>query len=58
MIEHVDVEAAREAGGVRMVISGIPSSPWSEVAKGVIHVAVMEHRREMFDGHLRWPIAI
>ncbi len=40
MIEYVDdVAAAREARGVRMVVSGILPSPWSEAAKGVFHLA-------------------
>ena len=37
-IEFVDLEAAREAAGLRMVVvSGVPS-PWGEAAKGILHV--------------------
>jgi len=36
--EYVDLKEARTADGVRMsVISGIPS-PWSEAAKGILHM--------------------
>lgn len=36
--EYVDLKDARTAEGVRMsVISGIPS-PWSEAAKGILHI--------------------
>jgi glutathione S-transferase len=37
-IEFVDLEAARDAAGLRMVVvSGVPS-PWGEAAKGILHV--------------------
>ena len=37
-IEFVDLDAAREAAGLRMVVvSGVPS-PWGEAAKGILHV--------------------
>jgi glutathione S-transferase len=38
-IEFVDVETARRAPGVRVVVSGIVPSPWSEAAKGLFQVA-------------------
>ena len=37
-LEFVDVATARAARGVRMVVSGLVPSPWSEAAKGVFHV--------------------
>jgi len=37
-VPFVDLETARARGGLRMVVvSGIPS-PWSEAAKGILHV--------------------
>ena len=37
-VEFVDFEAARDRGGLRMVVvSGVPS-PWGEAAKGILHV--------------------
>jgi glutathione S-transferase len=38
-IEFVDVATARSAPGVRIVVSGLVPSPWSEAAKGLFHVA-------------------
>jgi len=37
-LEFVDVATARAARGVRMVVSGLVPSPWSEAAKGLFHV--------------------
>lgn len=37
-VEFVDLEEARQRGGLRMVVvSGVPS-PWGEAAKGILHV--------------------
>jgi glutathione S-transferase len=47
-IEYVDVATARSAPGVRIVVSGLVPSPWSEAAKGlfrVAHVPVLVVRR-------------
>jgi glutathione S-transferase len=52
-IEYVDVAAARSAAGVRIVVSGLVPSPWSEAAKGLFRVAnvpVVAVRR-MRDAH-------
>lgn len=38
-IQFVDFATARDARGVRMVVSGLLPSPWSEGAKGVFHLA-------------------
>jgi glutathione S-transferase len=38
-IDHVDVATARSAPGVRIVVSGLVPSPWSEAAKGVFRIA-------------------
>lgn len=38
-IEFVDVAAARSAPGVRLVVSGLVPSPWSEAAKGLFRIA-------------------
>jgi glutathione S-transferase len=38
-IEYVDVATAREAPGVRIVVSGLVPSPWSEAAKGLFRIA-------------------
>jgi glutathione S-transferase len=38
-LEFVDVGTARAAEGVRMVVSGLVPSPWSEAAKGVFAIA-------------------
>lgn len=38
-LEFVDVTTARGAAGVRMVVSGLVPSPWSEAAKGLFKVA-------------------
>ena len=38
-LEFVDLEAARAATGVRLVVSGLVPSPWSEAAKGLFRVA-------------------
>src|ERR1051325_6191763 len=37
-IEYVDVAAARQAPGVRIVLSGLVPSPWSEAAKGLFRI--------------------
>jgi glutathione S-transferase len=37
-IEFVKLEAARAARGVRLVVLGGVPSPWSEAAKGILHV--------------------
>jgi glutathione S-transferase len=39
MLEFVETAAAREAIGVRMVVSAVVPSPWSEAAKGVFRLA-------------------
>ena len=38
-LEFVDVATARSAPGVRLVVSGLVPSPWSEAAKGVFELA-------------------
>jgi glutathione S-transferase len=38
-IEYVDVATARSASGVRIVVSGVVPSPWSEAAKGLFRIA-------------------
>lgn len=38
-IEYVDVATARNASGIRMVVSGLVPSPWSEAAKGLFRIA-------------------
>src|SRR6185369_10706645 len=38
-LEFVDIQAARTARGVRIVVSGLVPSPWSEAAKGLFRVA-------------------
>lgn len=38
-LEFVDVETARTAPGVRIVVSGIVPSPWSEATKGLFRIA-------------------
>ncbi|MBA3541733.1 MAG: hypothetical protein H0T79_19115, partial [Deltaproteobacteria bacterium] len=38
-MEFVDVETARTARGVRMAVSAMVPSPWSEAAKGLFRVA-------------------
>jgi glutathione S-transferase len=38
-IEFVDVATARSAPGVRIVVSGLVPSPWSEAAKGLFRIA-------------------
>jgi glutathione S-transferase len=38
-IEFVDVATARSAPGVRIVVSGLVPSPWSEATKGLFQVA-------------------
>ena len=38
-MEFVDVATARNAPGVRIVVSGIVPSPWSEATKGLFRVA-------------------
>src|ERR1051325_6041781 len=38
-IEYVDVAAARQAPGVRIVVSGLVPSPWAEAAKGLFRIA-------------------
>jgi glutathione S-transferase len=37
-IEFVDVATARSAPGVRIVVSGLVPSPWSEAAKGLFRI--------------------
>lgn len=38
-LEFVDVATARSASGVRIVVSGLVPSPWSEAAKGLFRIA-------------------
>jgi glutathione S-transferase len=38
-LEFVDISAARAARGVRIVVSGLVPSPWSEAAKGLFRIA-------------------
>lgn len=38
-MEFVDVAAARHAPGVRIVVSGLVPSPWSEATKGLFRIA-------------------
>jgi glutathione S-transferase len=38
-IEFVDVATARSAPGVRIVVSGLVPSPWSEATKGLFRIA-------------------
>lgn len=37
-IEYVDVSTARSAPGVRIVVSGLVPSPWSEATKGMFRI--------------------
>jgi glutathione S-transferase len=37
-IEFVEAEVAREASGVRLLVSGVVPSPWSEAAKGLFRL--------------------
>lgn len=37
-LRYVDLETARAASGVRLVVSGVLPSPWSEAAKAIFHV--------------------
>ena len=39
MVTFVDVATARHASGVRIVVSGLVPSPWSEATKGLFHLA-------------------
>lgn len=39
MITFVDVATARQASGVRIAVSGLVPSPWSEATKGLFHLA-------------------
>jgi glutathione S-transferase len=39
MIEYVDLEVARAAPGIRMVVASSVPSPWTEAAKGVFRLA-------------------
>jgi glutathione S-transferase len=39
MLDFADLETARAARGVRMVVSGAVASPWSEAAKGLFRLA-------------------
>jgi glutathione S-transferase len=38
-LDYVDVATAKAAGGVRIVVSGLVPSPWSEATKGLFRVA-------------------
>src|SRR5215468_5862550 len=38
-IDFVDVATARQAPGVRIVVSGLVPSPWSEATKGLFRIA-------------------
>jgi glutathione S-transferase len=38
ILRYVDLETARSAEGVKLVVSGVIPSPWSEAAKGIFHV--------------------
>src|SRR5580765_5487166 len=38
-IDFVDVATARDAPGVRIVVSGLVPSPWSEATKGLFRIA-------------------
>jgi len=38
LLRYVDLETARAAGGLRLVVSGVIPSPWSEAAKAIFHV--------------------
>lgn len=38
-LEYVELAAARAARGVRLVVSGLVPSPWSQAAKGLFRVA-------------------
>jgi hypothetical protein len=38
-IEYVDVPTERNARGIRIVVSGLVPSPWSEAAKGLFRIA-------------------
>ena len=56
LIEWVDVEAARAARGVRLVVAGAIASPWSEAAKGMFHakgIRVLGVRFRRGDDELR-----
>lgn len=48
-IEFVELEEAREASGLRMVVvSGVPS-PWGEAAKGLLHVKAIPWKAVRLD---------
>jgi hypothetical protein len=36
--QYVDLEAAMQRGGLRMVVVGGVPSPWGEAAKGILHI--------------------
>ena len=58
MLDFADLETARAARGVRMVVSGAVASPWSEAAKGLFRLAripVLAMRRVPGDAsHVPW----
>jgi glutathione S-transferase len=67
-VEYVDVETAMAYDGLRMVVVGGVPSPWSEGAKGVLHVkdigwkavrlAYDDERLKHWIGELSGPVAI
>lgn len=38
-IEYVDLETAKAAAGIRIVVTSLVPSPWGEAVKGMLHVA-------------------
>jgi glutathione S-transferase len=42
-MKYVDLETARQARGLRLVVLASVPSPWSEAAKGIFHVKGIEH---------------
>jgi len=40
--QYIGVEEARKLGGLRMVVVGSVPSPWSEAAKGILHIKGIE----------------
>ena len=39
MLEYVDLAAAKQATGTRIVVAGVVPSPWSEATKGMFRIA-------------------
>src|SRR5580692_6416306 len=39
MLEYVDLAAAKQVAGTRIVVAGVVPSPWSEATKGMFRIA-------------------